>query len=127
MLDSHQAYLQVADRDGPKLARGRIPEYKPNMNVVYDQNELPQVGALNRGVNLTDDSDRVKAPVGAGSTDFERSHKHYADNEADAIVEENENSSDVRMKATTLRRLQETEYSTPGNTSSEQRRRKMGC
>ena len=114
-------------RGGPNLARGRISEYKPNMNVVYDKNASPQVGALNRGVNPTDDSNRVQAPVvGTGSTDFGGSHKNYATNDTYAIAEENENSSDARMESEDIATTP-TEYSAPGKTSREQRRRKMSC
>ena len=39
---------------------------------MYDQNELPQGGALNRGINLTADSNRMEAlVVGAGFMDFD--------------------------------------------------------
>ena len=70
------------------------------MNVVYNENALPQVSAFNWVVNFTEGSDRVKAPVvGAGSMDFGGSHKYYAANETNAIVEENKNSSDARMES----------------------------
>ena len=65
------------------------------MSVVYDENELPQVGALNRGVNPTADS----LVVGAGSMDFGGSHKHYAANKANGIVKENKNSSDAKIES----------------------------
>ena len=45
------------------------------MNVVHDKNAFPQVGALNREVNLTIQIG-CKAPVfGAGFVNFEVRHK----------------------------------------------------
>ncbi|KAG8322887.1 hypothetical protein J6590_012876 [Homalodisca vitripennis] len=60
-------------RGGPKSARGRNPNIKPNMESA-EVNILPQAGTLLGEGNAVADSDQVKAPVvGAGSKDFGRS------------------------------------------------------